>query len=906
MQNQPSSQSAKQNLEILYDLRCEHGENPTGIHADFPRLSWKIGSASRGMRQTAYRILVAYSEQQLDEEAGEVWDSGWIKSEQSLNVRFEENPLIPIEKYYWKVKIRDQKDREFPWSEHACWTTGKRNQDWGGVWIGRGEPVEEDEGLPIFRKDFTITKPVCRSQISVCGLGQYVLSLNGKQVGDDFLAPAWSVYEKTVYYNTFDPTELLQNGENTFGIMLGKGFYNTQGDRRIHGVQTRGALKLIFECTFFHDDGSTTKIVSDTSWKNTAGPISHSAILAGEDHDARRLPESWDKPGFNDSSWSNSRDVPSPSGQLKPSISPPMREFESYAPSKIEALEGGDYIYDFGQNISAIPHLKTNGRAGQKIRITPAEQRHGQDDRTNNGKGSVNQAGVGSNNYYEYTRSGDGLEEWKPRFTYGGFQYLQISGAVPATHPNPSNLPVIEVLESIHIRNSTPEAGLFECSNPLFNRIDKLIDLAVRSNFSHVLTDCPTREKLGWLEAAYLMGPAISRRYDLIEFYAKITKDIRDAQEEDGRIFTVAPNYPYFKGGFRYSPEWGAAGVILPWQLYHWYGDEQFLAENYRMMKGFVDYLETHSTGLVPESGLGDWFDYGHGKTLGAAVFTPPELTAMASFFQCASIMAEGAEVLGLSDDFRRYGELAVQIKTAFNKKFFNGKNEYENNGSPQTANAMALSIGLVDEEFREAVVQFVVDDLKKRNYQQTAGDIGFYYLVDALAEAGLHDVLYENVNRHEEGSYGFILDHGWNSMPEAWDAHTEASMNHCMLGHIQKWFYHGLLGIHQTSDSTAFKKILIAPAFPKKLNQVCGYYDSIYGRIVVEWKRGNSILSLNIEIPPNTEALVYLPATAISCLAEGGKSLDQTEAVQLVGLEKGQAKIRIESGRYSFTSKLH
>jgi hypothetical protein len=437
----------------------------------------------------------------------------------------------------------------------------------------------------------------------------------------------------------------------------------------------------------------------------------------------------------------------------------------------------------------------------------------------------------------------------------------------------------------------------------LFNTIDQAIDRAVRSNLAHVLTDCPTREKLGWLEVSYLMGPSISRRYDLSRLCAKITRDVRESQGHDGAMYTVAPNYPRFRGGFRYTPEWGAAGVIVPWQLYRWYGDTRVLEENFTAMKAFVDYMKNSGRNLVPKAGLGDWYDYGHGKGSGAAKFTPPALTAMATFYRCTRIVSETAALLGKSDEAETYRKLANDIRTAFNQTFYTGNGSYKNNGSPQTANAMALITGLCEPENEQTVVNAILEDLKKRNYQQTAGDVGFHYLVEALSRFGCHDAVYKILDRHDEGSYGFIMDRGWTALPEAWDANTGASMNHCMLGHIQQWFSHDLLGIRQAEDAVAFKNIIIKPAFETDVEWAKGHYDAAPGRINVDWKKTNGTCSLNVSIPANTTATLYLPAKNAAAITESGKPANQAKGVMSLKVKEGYAAIQIKSGQYSFVS---
>ncbi|MBT3202533.1 MAG: family 78 glycoside hydrolase catalytic domain, partial [Phycisphaerales bacterium] len=554
-------------------LRSEYQVNPVGIDCKAPRLSWQLDIKERGAQQVAYQVLVASTPELLAQHQGDLWGSGKVESDRAGQVEYSGKPLASHQSCFWKVKVWQAGQLQAQWSKPAKWTTAFLSpNEWRAQWITMPSASKEQaQGLPIFRKSFAINGGLKRSLVNVSGLGHYELFVNGRKVGDHFLDAPWSLCEKTVYYSSYDITDLLREGENEFRIMLGKGFYNTRGDRRVHGVKEAGQLMAILEARLEYADGNTVAVITDNTWDAASGPIQHSAILAGSDYDARLAePVAWLKAEETETE-----------AVLRASESPAMKTFERLMPVKpAEEPEPSVFVYDFGQNLSAIPLITVRGKKGQTVRLTPAEQRHGQTDRHNNGTGRVNQAGVGAPNYYEYTLGGESSESWAPQFTYGGFQYLEVTGAVPAGHLNPKNLPVIEEIKSVHVRSSARSVGAFSCSNPLFGKIDKSIDRAVRSNLAHVLTDCPTREKLGWLEVSYLMGPSISRRYDLSRLYAKVTRDIRDSQGKDGAIYTVAPNYPNFRNAFRYTPEWGAAGVILPWQLYRWYGDQRVLQEN--------------------------------------------------------------------------------------------------------------------------------------------------------------------------------------------------------------------------------------------------------------------------------------------------------------------------------------
>ena len=888
------------------ELRCERLVNPLGIDVPQPPLSWLTQSNQRGQRQTAYRILVASTRRTLDAHRGDYWDSGKILSDDSVGIAYAGHPLVSGAQYFWKVMAWDKDGLPSRWSEAASWTMGLlEDSDWQARWIGAPPGVTGDaaKGLPIFRKPFRVDQPVRRALVHVTGLGHYDLFLNGGKVGDRFLDPAWSVYEKTVYYATYYVTAALLQGENVLGLMLGKGFYNTAGDRRIHGVDAKRPLKLILRANIELADGSRQVVVSNGSWRVAGGPLTHCAILGGSDYDARRLPAGWAEAGFDDTRWSNALQTDGPGGRLRTCTAPPMKVMDILEPIRIDEPKSGVFVYDFGQNASAVPRITVRGEAGHMLTMTPAEQRFGQSPQANDGNGRVNQAGVGKPNYWQYTLRGGPAETWLPPFTYSGFQYVQVTGAVPAGHPNPQGLPVVEKLVSCHVRNAAATVGTFSCSNPLLNDIHDMIDWAVRSNLGHVLTDCPHREKLGWLEVSYLMEPSIACVYDIGNFYHKITRDIRDSQDKNGAIYTVAPNYPDFAGGFRYTPEWGAAGVILPWQIYQRYADQRVLVDNFETMKRFVDYMQETATDLVPVAGLGDWCDYGHGYGPGASRFTPPQLSAMATFHNCTRIVAQTAALLDKPEGQKAYGALADRIRTRFNATYFDNQNEYKNLGSPQTANAMALITGLAPPEKAAAIAERIVEDLMTRACQQTSGDVGFTYLVQALAAYGYHDVLYDVVTRRDLGSYGYFVDHGWTSLPETWDANTSSSMNHCMLGHIQQWLYEALGGIRRAPQATAYKKMALIPQLLDGLTWVTSTYQSVHGTIRSAWEIKERRFFWNVTIPPNTSAMVCVPAAGKMDVREGGNSASAAESVRFVAMCEKGAMFEIGAGQYCFES---
>jgi hypothetical protein len=884
------------------DLQTEYRINPVGIGIKTPRFSWKLSGDKkiRGQKQTAWHIVVATLPEKLNPREADMWNSGKIYSDQSVFIPYAGKPLASHTTYYWKVCCRDQDGHSSGWSAAASWTTGILNaNEWEASWIGSGS---NEKGLPVFRKSFFLDKPVSQAIVSICGLGHYELFLNGRKVENRFLDPAWSKFEKTVYYNTFDISDYLKKGSNVVGVALGKGFYNTVGDRRNHQVINENELQLILQAKVIYKDGSQQSVLSDGSWKTTPGPILHDAILGGTDYDARRFPKGWTDVNYDESHWANARIKSGPGGELCASEFPEMRVMEVFKPVRIDEPEQGIFVYDFGQNTSAKPAVRISGKSGQVILLTPAEQRHGQTGRINNGKGRVNQAGVGQPNYWQYTLSGDTSETWTPAFNYSGFQYIEVSGAVPRGVDNPDGLPVIEEMESLHIRNTSPSVGRFYCSDSLFNQINRIIDQSVRSNMSHVYTDCPHREKLGWLEQSYLMGPSTAYGYNIAEFYSKIAKDIRDTQADNGMIYTIAPYPRPIRPGaddLRYTPEWGAAGVLVPWLVYQWYGDTMVLNENFLMMKRFVDFMQATSDSLIPKPGLGDWFDYGHGDKPGRPRFTPQKLTATAIFYHCADVTAKTARVLDDTIAFQHYTILATDIKEAFNDNFFNGKDEYLNFGSCQTANAMALALGLAPAEHSDKILLKLIEDIKQRGFQQTTGDIGHRYLLEALMRNGYSDVIATMTRRETQGSYGGIIKQGWTSMPEAWDINLSSSLNHCMLGHILQWFWQSLAGIRPDPNSPGFKTTLIAPDINGTVDAAKGTYNSMYGEITCAWRKEKKHVEMEIAIPVNTTALIYLPVDHPEKVYEHNIALPETGLE--FSLENGKLVVSVGSGKYSF-----
>jgi hypothetical protein len=899
--------------EVTVDnLTCNFRENPLGVDSEAPKLGWQLKSSGYNIVQSAYRVIVAENVDDLEKESGSVWDSGKIESFQSINVPYGGPNLEPGKRYFWKVKIWDGEGHESPWSETSWWQTGLFSEtDWQGArWIayeemepskrlvpgihGAGDQLGDLAVLrpviPQFRKTFNVKKELQSATLFISGLGHYEVTLNGQKAGDSFLAPGWTDYDKTVFYNTYDITSLLKPGENVLGAVVGNGFYNINRERYRKLVIAFGFPKMIAQLHLTYNDGTSETVVTDESWKGSPSPITYTSIFGGEDYDASLEQTGWKESGFDDSDWNFAILTREPQGKLVAENDYPLKEMDRFEPEKIVALGDTAWLYDFGQNASGVVELTVKGKAGQEVKLWPSE--------LINPDNSANQRASGQPYYFSYILNGKGNETWKPKFTYYGFRYVQVSGAVPAGKDNPQELPEIEKLNFIHTRNSAPQNGTFECSNDLLNRIHTLIDWGIRSNFQSVLTDCPHREKLGWLEQTYLMGQGVHFRYNNYHLYRKLVFDMMDAQTEDGLIPDIAPEYVEFLNGFRDSPEWGSASVFLPYLLWKWYGDKQIMNDAWPMMKRYIQYLKSKLEGHILDYGLGDWFDLGP-KRPGVSQLTPVALTATATYYYDVKLMAEMASLLNKPEK-EVLSKWAEEVRSAFNQKFYNAETKVYSTGS-QTAISMPLCAGIPEENDREKIFANLVDSIVDENKALTAGDVGFHYLVEALTRGGAAQLMYEMINRDDVPGYGFQLKKGATALTESWQALENVSNNHLMLGHVMEWFYAGLGGIGQTENSAAYKDILIQPQVVKDLTFVKVGFELPYGLIRSEWEQNSVGFSLKVEIPHNTKATVILPTGDIDSVKVDGKKPDDKDISGIS--EEKKIALFLGSGIYQITT---
>ena len=871
--------------------RCELATDPLGVDVGAPRLSWRVTSDERGQRQTAWQIQAASSPELLGKDAPDLWDSGRVESDDTTRLPYAGRALSSSQTIHWRVRSWDREGRPSAWSVPARWTMGLLDaKDWGAArWITAAGPERLENTL--LRREFTVRPGLRRALVHVSGLGQYELFLNGAKSGVDVLSPGWTDYRDTVLYDTRDVTALLREGPNAAGISLGNGMLHVvRPEGRFAKFKgSFGPQRAILQLRLEYVDGTVEGVSSDETWKTHPGPITFSSIYGGEDFDARRLPAGWSSPGFADTGWTSAALYAGESGALRgmSRAAEPVAPIETRPVASRRELAPGVELYDFGQNASFMPRLRVSGPAGSTIKLTAGE--------VVNEDGTINRSTMGGAHrgsaWWSYTKAGDGEESWFPQFYYLGSRYLYVE-LLPAAEGGA--LPKVESLEQVVVHSTAEPVGRFASSDPALNRIRDLVRWAQRSNMVSILTDCPHREKLGWLEQNHLNGPALRYEWRLDRLATKNMHDMAEAQTPEGLIPNIAPEYTVFKGNYRAATEWGASFILVPWQQYLFTGDDSLLREHYPAMKRYFAYLESRAAGGVIQEGLGDWYDVTLEKP-GRANLTPGPFTATAHYQQNAEVLAKVAALLGHADDAKTYRTRAAEIRDEFNREFYKpDAPELYGTGS-QASLTLPLALGLAAPADRDRVLTALLREIETRGHFST-GAIGTRYLFRTLADAGRSDLIYRTITNPDIPGYARQLAVGATSLAESWGAWTGASQNHFFLGFVTEWFYRDLAGIAPDETAPGFKHTIIRPHPVPGLDWVEAEHESAHGRVAVRWEQRDGRFRLTATVPANTTATVYLPAregAAVKIAEPGG--------VTSRGREGDRAVYAVGSGRFEF-----
>ncbi len=681
------------------------------------------------------------------------------------------------------------------------------------------------------RRGLQLKKKVKQATIYICGLGFYELTINGQKVGDAEFAPLWSDYDKSIFYNTYDVTTLLTK-HNDLRVLLGNGFYNEQGKRYAKMKISFGPPTLLFRLHICYLNGTTEDIVSDSCWQWALSETTFNSIYGGEDYDARITPSGW-KPAVIQEA---------PRGTLRRQIAEPVKIMERFG-IRQTLRKDSILVLDMGQNLSGYPEITVKGRIGQRIKLIPGE--------TLTKEGAVNQRQTGRPHFYTYILKGEGTETWHPRFSYYGYRYLQVEG----------DLEVLKDVQSCFVYNSAKKTGDFSCSNQLLNDAYRLIDRAIRSNWQSVWTDCPHREKLGWLEQDWLNGEGLVANYDCQTMIEQTMQNIADAQYPNGALPEIAPNLCIFEGSwappFLESPEWGGAFIALPFLYRDYYGDDHLIKQYWGQMKRYVDYLATQDSCYILKQGLGDWYDFGPGRA-GFAQNTPMPLVSTAHYFWWNHLMQEPR---------------ADSIKAAFIREFYDAQSHRFGTGS-QCAQAIALEMDLVPKGDREAVLQVLLEDIHAHGDRLTTGDVGNRYLFNALVHNGQQELLYKMLNHNGVPGYGYQIKLGHTTLTEQWNPEHGASMNHFMMGHVNNLLIPYFLGIQRQGSH-----ITIAPHPVGDLTWCSGALESEQGPVKVSWridgtKGSERSFTLEVDIPEGGMATVHMPLSGRTQVIKAGRHM--------------------------------
>jgi alpha-L-rhamnosidase len=868
-------------------LRCEYLDNPLGIDTPQPRLSWIITSSERGMRQAAYQILVAGSEAALKKNQGELWDSGKVTSDDTAQIYYAGQPLVSRQQAFWKVRVWDQSGAVSE-SKLAGWEMGLlQPADWGAKWIARTTDTNSNPA-PLLRRAFKLDGKIKQARAYICGLGYYELYLNGGKVGDHILDPGYTRYDRRALYVTYDVTDQLKRGGNAVGVILGSGWFNchTKAVWNFHEAPWRAAPKLLLHLRVDYTDGRTETIVSDESWQCATGPIVFDSIYGGETYDARLEQSGWATAGFDASGWESVKLVEAPGGKLAAQMMPPIKVHEVLKPVKITEPKPGMFIVDVGQNLAGMAELRVKGPAGTRVQMRYGERLFpdGTLD-TRDMEQHVKKLGKEQQHQTDaYILKGGGREErYASRFTYHGFQYIEVTGF--------PGKPILDNFRARFIHSAVAKAGEFTCSNPMLNRIQRAADWAFLSNLQGIPTDCPHREKNGWTGDAHLACEQAQFNFFPAPVHQKWINDLGDEQKPSGALPGIVPTSGWGYG-FGSGPAWDSALLLIPYYQYLYYGDTENFRRHFDSMKRYVDYLTSRAKDGIVKIGLNDWAPW---KTK-----TEAGITDTAYYYVDAKIVALAAELLGKKDDVRKYTELAASIKAAFNQKFYHADTGLYDNGS-QTALSCALYQGLVEPENQARVLANLVAAVEKTNNHIDTGILGTKYVLNTLLEKGRADVAYRMIAQQDEPGWGWWLAQGATTLWEQWNG-TE-SRNHIMFGDVSAWFYKALAGIQPDPQAPGFKHFFIRPNVVGDLTSARGQYDSIHGRIVSEWTLEKGCFKLHVVVPPNTTATVRMPGARSDAVREGRVSATKAEGVKSHRDAQGGAVFEIESGEYRFAA---
>ncbi|MBV5315540.1 MAG: family 78 glycoside hydrolase catalytic domain [Prolixibacteraceae bacterium] len=880
----------------LVNLLTENRIEPEGIDNANPRLTWQLKSSERNVLQTAYEIRVSDDLRALKTGRNLSWQTNKIQSEQSVHISYSGKPLNAGTKYYWQVRVWDNHGNLSKWSEPTYWIVGMINpENWSAQWIQAGFTETELRPSPMFRKEFQAKKVVQSAIAFVTARGLYEAEINGNKIGNAFFTPGWTSYGKRIQYQTFDVTKLLRKGENAVGVTLGNGWYRgylgIRGQRDFYGSD----LALLFQLTIKYTDGTTEQVISDGSWQSATGPILYSELYHGETYDARLEKQGWSMPDYNDAAWSGVVVRDYPVNNLLATENELVKKQETLQPVKLFKTPKGEQVIDFGQNLVGWVQVKASGKAGDLVTLVHAEVLDKEGNFYTENLRSAKQKNT-------FILKGSGLETFEPHFSWQGFRYVKIENYPGELKP--------ENFTAIVLNSDMAPTGNFICSDELVNQLQHNIQWGQKGNFVDVPTDCPQRdERKGWTGDAQAFVRTASFNFRVNSFFAKWMKDVAADQLPNGIVPWVVPDL--YHNGLA-SPGWSDAATIVPWTMYLAYGDKQILADQYASMKAWVEYIRGISPEnlWIPASSFGDWLFYRPADDNdGRSAVTDKNLIAQC-FYACSTQnLIKAAEVLGNTADVNFYQQLLAKINEAFLKEYVTASGKLVS--GTQTAYVLALNFDLLPENLRPQAAKRLVQNIRAYDTHLTTGFLGTPYLCQVLSRFGYSDVAYELLLQKSYPSWLYPVTMGATTIWERWDGirpdgsfqtPTMNSFNHYAYGAIGDWMYREIAGIDTDDKNPGYKVIRIKPQIEKGLTHARAELETYYGKIVSAWNNSRGKLVMHVEIPANTTAEIYIPATDSDKISENGKPVNLLKDIVLTGKADTSVILHVGSGSYYFT----
>lgn len=895
-------------------LTCESVEEPIGIDARSPHFGWNFWARQRNQKQTAFELIVSDNLDDIKQKRGNLWNTGIVRSSQNIQLKYSGEPLQSFQRYYWRVRAFDKKGDPSPWSDIAQFETAILDSaDWTALWVGDGGRVPEsdsafygEERAPLFKKEFETGKKIESARLYITGVGYYEAYINGNRVGDRWLDPGWTSYREQVLYSTYDVTSLLHKGANAIGIMAGNGWYNPLP---LHMWCSSGRnLRLYLDCgrptvkaqlRICYTDGSLLCIKTDRSWITAPGPIVRNSIYLGEHFDARLEQPGWACPDYKLNGAKPVTVVSGPAGGLTAQMQPPIRVIEVLKPVAVTEPAPQVYLFDMGRNFAGVARIKVTGPSGAHVTL-----RYGEDifpDGSLNVmtsvagqmKGCFNGEGAPKVAWQEdsYILRGDKEgEAWNPRFTFHGFRYVEVSGW-PGT-------PGLNDIEGLVLSSDVSDAGFFHSSNEMFNTLNDNARRSFRSNLFSVQSDCPAREKFAYGGDMFCTTEAFIYNYDMANLYRKIADDHRLAQRPQGGIPETAPYVGIADNGPGDGS--GPLGFQLGYtflidRLYEFYGDRRTMEEHYPALKKQADFLIAQAKDHLYDGGLSDH------ESLDTRSYG---LTESLFYYKHIELMTKYARILNRNDDAHYYAELVSQIRDRIVTTYYHPESG-RFAGATQTDQLFGLWHRLLPENEEERALSVLDSAFINRKGHLSTGIFGTKMMFDVLRLRDLNSRMYDVVNKRDYPGWGYMIEKGATSLWETWAYSDNVySQNHPMFGSVSEWFFRSLLGINPLLPG--FEKILIKPQPAGDLTRADGRYRSVRGDIESHWQIKDGFMHLDVTIPVNTVAEVWLPALGKSSVTESGKLITTYQEIKLLKEVPGYMVYSVGSGTYHFKAEYY